>query len=179
MCNTVTRTLHTPNVLKLLHQAHIPEASTRGTRHQRHARTPLTSQSNTQSSPPPHRTPNAHAADGARYVNVTHEEAAEEAAATTEAGTAGAGTSAETPTWTLDANLTAHSMVAAHSQANAPSRRAHTIRCPRTHGKRLNSRTKPTERHRHPPVQKLLVAWLIHPALMTCLTRAITPRPRA
>jgi hypothetical protein len=53
-----------------------------------------------QSSPPPHRTPNAHAADGARYVNVTHEEAAEEAAATTEAGTAGAGTSAETPTWT-------------------------------------------------------------------------------
>ena len=52
--------------------------------------------SNTQSSPPPHRTPNAHAADGARYVNVTHEEAAEEAAATTEAGTAGAGTSAET-----------------------------------------------------------------------------------
>jgi hypothetical protein len=37
MCTTVTRTLHTPNVIKFLHQAHIPEASTRGTRHQRHA----------------------------------------------------------------------------------------------------------------------------------------------
>ena len=163
-CNTVTRTLHTPNVLKLLHQARTPEASTRGTRHQQAHAPPLqvTSVLST-----PQRTPNAHAADGARYVNVTHEEATEEAAATTEAGTAGAGTSAETDSTPHRRPrqparpVTRPRTPMAHSQANAPSRRAHTIRCPRTQGKRLKSRTKPTVRHRHPPVQKLVVAWLI------------------
>jgi|LauGreStaDraftv2_3_1035109.scaffolds.fasta_scaffold04052_2 hypothetical protein len=40
MCNTVTRTLHTPNVIKLLHQAHIPEASTRGSHATNDTRTP-------------------------------------------------------------------------------------------------------------------------------------------
>jgi len=129
---------------------------------------------------------------------VTHEEAAEEAAATTEAGTAGAGTSAETPTWTL-ANLTAHNRARGTSSCRAlhgcgalTGKRAFPSRAsiarirygaPEPTESALNSRTKPTERHRHPhlrPVQKLLVAWLI-PALMTCLTRAISglaPEPK-
>ena len=135
MCNTVTRTLHTPNVIKLLHQAHIPEASTRGSHATNDTAHATSGQSNTQSSPPPHRTPNAHAADGARYVNVTHEEAAEEPAATTEAGTEGAGTSAETPTWTPSPqpNRRTPWLRRTHRRTRHPVARidrAHTIRCP-------------------------------------------------
>ena len=131
-CNTVTRTLHTPNVLKLLHQARTPEASTRGTRHQQAHAPPLqvTSVLST-----PQRTPNAHAADGARYVNVTHEEATEEAAATTEAGTAGAGTSAETDSTPTPAPSptratgypTAHSHGALTGERAIPSRAYDTV----------------------------------------------------
>jgi hypothetical protein len=54
-------------------------------------------------------------------------------------------------------NLTAalHGCGALTGERAIPSRAYDTV--PRTHGKRLNSRTKSTERHRHPPVQKLLV----------------------
>ena len=56
MCNTVTRTLHTPNVIKLLHQAHIPEASTRGSHATNDTRTPhlRSVQHSVLSTPPPH-----------------------------------------------------------------------------------------------------------------------------